>query len=172
MSEKFYLLIQKDTLDVLGVFSRGASAAAPAPADVAGESLQIFEAETGDELARVPASVLEVKDTTFITDVVTSPLAYRWNDAGAPLVKPSGMINVAITVATGIAAVTFNPVAADTPLWIRIEEGGSEVVTQSHKLAAGATLFDTAQSPFQAGKQYGVICLIRGFQPFINFINT
>jgi len=174
MSEKFYLLIQKDTLDVVGVFSRGESAAPPAPAAAAGEFFQFFEETTGDEIARVPVDVLDVKDTVYNESVITSPRVYRWNDAGGPLLNPVGVSNVTINAGTGVATATFTATAAaDTPLWIRIEGPGlDEPLTQSTKLAAGVTSFTTAQAPFQAGGKYGVVCFVKGQQPFVAFKNA
>jgi hypothetical protein len=174
MSEKFYLLIQKDTLDVLGVFSRGESAAPPAPAAVAGEFFQAFDETTGDEVARVPVDVLEVKDTVYNETVITSPRVYRWNDAGGPLLNPAGVSGVTINTGTGVARATFAAITtADTPLWIRIEGPGlDQPLTQTAKLALGLTTFDTAQAPFQAASRYGVICFVKGQQPLYAFVNT
>jgi hypothetical protein len=174
MSEKFYLLIQKDTLDVLGVFSRGESAAPPAPAAVVGDSFQAFDETTGDEVARVPVDVLEVKDTVYNEAVLTTPRVYRWNDAGGPLVNSGAVSNVTISAVTGVAQATFAAITtADTPLWIRIEGPGlDEPLTQTAKLAVGATTFPTAQAPFQAGGKYGVICLVKGQQLFWGFRNA
>jgi hypothetical protein len=173
MSEEFFLLIQKTTFDVLGVFSRRDAVGTPAAADVAGEYLQIRNATTGDDLVRIPTADLDVKPAAFDPNVIVNPLSYQWLSSGV-IQKPAG---VGVTISGGVgghAQVTFTPIAAGqkAQLWLRIEGGGlDQPFTQIAEVTA-ISILNANPGPFQHNTDYNVACFVQGQQPFVGVVHV
>lgn len=168
MSEEFFVLIQKTTSDVLGVFSRRDAVGSPTAADVASDYLQLSDPSTGAAIAHVPAGELDVKPTEYDMRVIVNPLLYQWQPAG--VLQKTGTVSVSIASSSGQATVGFpNLATPKAKLWIRIEGPGlDQPFTQSVEVT-GVTQFITNPAPFQQNKQYGVACFVEGQLPLVKF---
>jgi hypothetical protein len=168
MSEELHLLIHKKTLDVLGVVSRTASGA-PTVAQVAGEYMQLFDATTGAEHARIPAANLDLKAASYNHRLIANPLAYQFTDQG-PLAKTG---TVTVSISGGKANVGFSNVAVGTPaeLWLRIEgDDLAEPFTQAAQVTG--TSFPSNPGGFAPANKYRVICLVQGQVPVIDEVTA